>query len=97
MIDPDGARDAIDLSADQIKDYPPAHWAAFANPRVGRFAMPMYMGTIVMYYNKDMFDAKGVPYPDGSWNWTVAGDGTFGSAAGTSQITRRRRLRECDK
>src|SRR5262245_58389275 len=66
-----------DVSADQVKDYPPAHWAAFANQRVGRFAMPMYMGTIVMYYNKDMFDAKGVPYPDGSWNWTVAGDGTY--------------------
>src|SRR5262245_50044528 len=66
-----------DISADQIKDYPPAHWAAFANQRVGRFAMPMYMGTIVMYYNKDMFDAKGVPYPDGSWNWTAAGDGTY--------------------
>ncbi|SRR6266545_1573086 len=66
-----------DLSADQIKDYPPAHWAAFANPRVGRYAMPMYMGTIVLYYNKDMFDAKGVPYPDDKWEWNLSGTGTY--------------------
>src|SRR5580765_2009890 len=29
-----------DITPDQVKDYSPAHWAAFANTRVGRFAMP---------------------------------------------------------
>jgi multiple sugar transport system substrate-binding protein len=66
-----------DFTAAQIKDYSPAQWAAFANPRVGRYAMPMYMGTIVLYYNKDAFDAKGVPYPDNTWEWNTSGTGTY--------------------
>lgn len=66
-----------DITPEQVKDYAPAHWAAFANERVGRYAMPMYMGTIVLYYNKDAFDAKSVPYPDGTWNWKADGTGTY--------------------
>lgn len=69
-----------DLTAEQIADYPKPHWDAFANPHVGRYAMPMYMGTIVLYYNKDAFDAKGVAYPDNTWTWTLAGDGTYEDA-----------------
>jgi multiple sugar transport system substrate-binding protein len=69
-----------DLTQDQINDYPKPHWDAFANPHVGRFAMPMYMGNIVLYYNKTMFDAKGVAYPDNTWTWTLGGDGTYEDA-----------------
>jgi len=66
-----------DITPDQVKDYAPAHWAAFANTRVGRFAMPMYMGTIVLYYNKDAFDAQKIPYPDGTWDWKADGSGKY--------------------
>ncbi|MFN8486643.1 MAG: substrate-binding domain-containing protein [Caldilineaceae bacterium] len=69
-----------DLTKEQIADYPKPHWDAFANPHSGRFAMPMYMGTIVLFYNKDMFDAKGVKYPDATWNWTLDGNGKFEDA-----------------
>ena len=69
-----------DMTKEQIADYAKPHWDAFANPHVGRFAMPMYMGTIVMFYNKDVFDAKGVAYPDNTWDWTVDGNGKYEDA-----------------
>jgi multiple sugar transport system substrate-binding protein len=69
-----------DLTEEQISDYPAAHWNAFANIHSGRFAMPMYMGSIVLYYNKDAFDAKGVAYPDDTWTWTLDGSGTYEEA-----------------
>jgi multiple sugar transport system substrate-binding protein len=63
-----------------IDDIAPAQWNAFTNPRSGRYAMPMYMGSIVLYYNKDLLDAKGVPYPDDTWTWTIDGSGTYEDA-----------------
>ncbi|PJI91864.1 multiple sugar transport system substrate-binding protein [Yoonia maricola] len=35
----------------------------------GLFGVPRDFQTIVLYYNKDMFDAAGVDYPDDSWTW----------------------------
>jgi len=69
-----------DMTQAEIDDYAPAQWNAFTNPRTGRYALPMYMGSIVLYYNKDAFDAKGVAYPDNTWNWTVDGNGKYEDA-----------------
>ena len=33
------------------------------------YAVPKDVDTIAMWYNKDMFDEAGIPYPDGSWTW----------------------------
>lgn len=33
------------------------------------WAAPDRSGAMVLYYNKDLFDAAGVAYPDGSWGW----------------------------
>jgi multiple sugar transport system substrate-binding protein len=35
----------------------------------GYFGLPRDFQTIVLYYNKDMFDAAGQAYPDESWTW----------------------------
>ena len=36
----------------------------------GRFyALPHNFSTLVLYYNKDHFDAEGIPYPDSTWTW----------------------------
>jgi multiple sugar transport system substrate-binding protein len=35
----------------------------------GYFGMPRDFQTIVLFYNKDMFDAAGVAYPTASWTW----------------------------
>jgi multiple sugar transport system substrate-binding protein len=33
------------------------------------WAAPDRAGAAVLYYNKDIFDAQGVAYPDGTWGW----------------------------
>lgn len=33
------------------------------------YAIPKDFTPLVMYYNKDLFDEAGVPYPSGDWTW----------------------------
>jgi multiple sugar transport system substrate-binding protein len=35
--------------------------------RDGLYAIPHNFSTLVLYYNRDHFDAAGIPYPDSSW------------------------------
>jgi multiple sugar transport system substrate-binding protein len=53
------------------------------------YGLPRDLNTIALFYNKTMFDAAGLPYPDGTWDWTklveVATKLTKTSAGKTSQ------------
>ncbi len=33
------------------------------------YALPLICNVDVLFYNKDLFDKAGVPYPDGNWDW----------------------------
>ena len=33
------------------------------------FGLPRDLNVVALYYNKDMFDAAGIPYPDDTWTW----------------------------
>jgi len=33
------------------------------------YGVPHNFSTLVLYYNKDHFDAEGLPYPDSTWTW----------------------------
>lgn len=35
----------------------------------GLYGIPHNFSTLVLYYNKDHFDAEGIPYPDSTWDW----------------------------
>lgn len=35
----------------------------------GVYGLPWCFATHLLYYNKDMFDKAGVPYPNGNWTW----------------------------
>jgi multiple sugar transport system substrate-binding protein len=35
------------------------------------YAGPRDFDTIALFYNKDMFDEAGIPYPDDSWDWNT--------------------------
>src|SRR4029079_3440616 len=35
----------------------------------GQFGLPRDLNVGVLYYNKAMFDAAGIPYPDDTWDW----------------------------
>ena len=36
----------------------------------GQFGLPRDLNVIALFYNKAMFDAAGVAYPDDSWDWS---------------------------
>ena len=42
--------------------------ADFTTPG-GQFGLPRDLNVIGLFYNKKMFDAAGVPYPDDTWDW----------------------------
>jgi multiple sugar transport system substrate-binding protein len=33
------------------------------------YGIPFYLGSVGLFYNKELFDQAGVPYPDESWTW----------------------------
>lgn len=60
---------AADIDAATIADWNPAHYRALFTPDGRQYGLPKYCGALALYYNKDLFDAHGVTYPDGSWTY----------------------------
>ncbi len=73
-------RDGYDLG--QLADQAVAD---FTTPG-GQFGLPRDLNVIALFYNKKMFDAAGIPYPDDTWDWAklveVGKKLTLRSAAG---------------
>jgi len=64
----------LDSFISQQKDYTsndfyPGTLEAFSNEGK-QYAVPLGVDPWVMYYNKDLFDRYGVPYPQPGWDWT---------------------------
>jgi len=57
-------RDGFDVSA--LADAGVAH---FTTADGGQYGLPRDLNVVALYYNKAMFDAAGIPYPDESWDW----------------------------
>lgn len=58
-----------DFKANQVADYVESHYKAFNLKETGQFSLPMYLGTMALYYNKGWFREKGVAFPDDTWDW----------------------------
>jgi multiple sugar transport system substrate-binding protein len=58
------ARDGFDTS--QLADLGIQDFTA---PDSHLYGLPRDLSTIALYYNKKMFDAAGIAYPDATWNW----------------------------
>lgn len=58
-----------DFKANWKEDYVPAHISWFSLKETGQHSLPMYLGTMALYYNKGWFRSKGVALPDASWDW----------------------------
>ena len=58
-----------DLKGNWKDDYVPAHLSWFSLKDSGFFSLPMYLGTMALYYNKGWFRSRGVALPDASWDW----------------------------
>ena len=40
----------------------------------GQFGLPRDLNVVALYYNKAMFDAASIPYPDDTWDWAKLTD-----------------------
>ncbi len=56
-----------DLDPTIVSDWDPVQYRAFFDASGRQFGVPKYQGSLVLYYNKDIFDKYGVTYPDASW------------------------------
>ncbi|HEX2186620.1 MAG TPA: hypothetical protein VHN78_14060, partial [Chloroflexota bacterium] len=65
-LDPYVKRDSKDLPMD---DYVPFQLQATTWPAVGRFGLPMYINIYALYFNRTIFQRKGVAPPDETWDW----------------------------
>jgi multiple sugar transport system substrate-binding protein len=59
-VDKDGY-DLTQLADQGVKD--------FTTSDGGQYGLPRDLNTIALYYNKAMFDAAGIAYPDDTWDW----------------------------
>jgi len=44
-------------------------------PSVGRFGLPMYINAYTLFFNKSLFQKKGIAPPDNNWDWVKYADG----------------------
>jgi len=58
----------LDKNPDMLKGVYPQTLEAYKTPD-GMYGLPRDFQTIVLFYNKDMFDAAGVAYPTADWTY----------------------------
>ncbi|MEX1171369.1 MAG: sugar ABC transporter substrate-binding protein [Chloroflexota bacterium] len=58
---------AADVDFDSTVYYPRAHEVFQADGK--QFGVPEQFSVVLLFYNKDLFDAAGVEYPNPSWTW----------------------------
>jgi multiple sugar transport system substrate-binding protein len=58
----------VDKNPDMLKDVYPQTLEAYKTAD-GYYGLPRDFQTIVLFYNKDMFDKAGVAYPTADWTW----------------------------
>ncbi|MEZ4620679.1 MAG: extracellular solute-binding protein [Caldilineaceae bacterium] len=61
---------AEDLDERTIAEWDPAQYRAFFLPDGMQYGLPKHHGVVALYYNKDLFDRQGVPYPSDTWTYT---------------------------
>lgn len=57
-----------DLDQATIEDWDPAQYRALSLKNGHQFGLPKYHGALALYYNRDLFDERGVAYPDENWD-----------------------------
>jgi multiple sugar transport system substrate-binding protein len=57
-----------DLDQETIDDWDPAQYRALFTADGQQFGLPKYHGALALYFNKDLFDAYEVDYPDETWD-----------------------------
>jgi multiple sugar transport system substrate-binding protein len=63
--------DAEAGTAGDLSDYYPSILAV-NEYKGGVYGLPWIAQPVVTYFNKDLFDAAGVAYPESGWTWTTS-------------------------
>lgn len=58
-----------DLAAGEFYDESFTEWRGVAQRQDELFGFPTCLGLTVLFYNKDLFDHAGLPYPDTTWTY----------------------------
>ena len=58
-----------DLNLDQFYSDLFEEWRGLSQNPDDLFAFPSALGLTVLFYNKDLFDKAGIPYPDSTWSY----------------------------
>lgn len=58
-----------DFAPRQLQDYVEFQWKFFSTREHGQHALPMFLATAGLGYNKDLFHRAGVPLPNETWDW----------------------------
>jgi multiple sugar transport system substrate-binding protein len=75
-----------DFKPAQLADYVETHYKAFSLKETGQFSLPMYLGTMALYYNKAWFKERGVALPDDTWDWNKWADAMNKLKVGTDRF-----------
>ena len=57
-----------DLDEGVLGEWDRAQYEAFVTPDGSQYGVPKYHGALALYFNKDLFDAHNVAYPDDTWS-----------------------------
>ncbi|HEU5316892.1 MAG TPA: extracellular solute-binding protein [Chloroflexota bacterium] len=95
----------LDLEPKMKKDVPSkiredyVEWLIklFNQPGAGQFGLPMYTGTLALYYNKTLFQKKGVAAPDDTWDWNKYREAAIKLNDPAAGIWGRRQVRGIDR
>ena len=60
---------ARDIDAATIAEWDNAQYHSFFTTDGVQYALPKYHGALAVFYNKDLFDQYGVPYPTRDWTY----------------------------
>jgi multiple sugar transport system substrate-binding protein len=69
----------------------------FNQPGAGQFGLPMYSGTIGLFYNKVLFQRKGVAPPDDTWDWNKYREAAIKLNDPAAGVFGRRRINGIDR
>jgi multiple sugar transport system substrate-binding protein len=58
-----------------MDDFVPFQLQATQWPAVGRFGLPMYINAYTIFFNRTLFQRKGVAPPDENWDWQKYAEG----------------------
>ncbi len=86
-----------DIPAKVREDFIEYLMKLFNQPGAGQFGLPMYTGALALYYNKTLFQRKGIAPPDDTWDWNKYREMSLRLHDPANGVWARRQIRGIDR